>query len=80
MGVTQIWQSHLTPPSPGMDPGQQKLMRYMPLLFIAIFYRMSSGLNIYYTVSNLLTILQTKLTKAGADPAAPVAPAPKKKK
>ena len=55
-------------------------MRYMPLLFIAIFYRMSSGLNIYYTVSNLLTILQTKLTKAGADPAAPVAVAPKKKK
>jgi YidC/Oxa1 family membrane protein insertase len=84
MGASQLWQSHLTPPSPGMDPGQQKIMRYMPLLFIAIFYRMSSGLNLYYTVSNLLTIAQTKITKMGPDPASspakPAAPAPQKKK
>jgi YidC/Oxa1 family membrane protein insertase len=84
MGASQLWQSHLTPPSPGMDPSQQKMMRYMPLLFIAIFYRMSSGLNLYYTVSNLLTIAQTKMTKMGPDPAdgpaKPVAPAPQKKK
>ncbi len=25
------------PPSPGMDPGQQKIMRFMPLMFIAHF-------------------------------------------
>ena len=84
MGATQLWQSLLTPPSPGMDPGQQKIMRWMPLLFVGIFYRMSSGLNLYYTMSNLLTIAQTKMTKMGADPAAgpakPVAPAPQKKK
>ena len=84
MGASQLWQSHLTPPAPGMDPGQQKVMRYMPLLFIAIFYRMSSGLNLYYTVSNLLTIAQTKITKMGPDPAAGpaklAAPAPQKKK
>ena len=84
MGASQLWQSHLTPPSPGMDPGQQKIMRWMPLLFVGIFYRMSSGLNLYYTVSNLLTIAQTKMTKMGADPAAGparlVAPAPQKKK
>jgi hypothetical protein len=70
MGASQLWQSHLTPPAPGMDPGQQKMMRWMPLLFIGIFYRMSSGLNLYYTVSNLLTIAQTKITKMGPDPAA----------
>jgi YidC/Oxa1 family membrane protein insertase len=84
MGATQLWQSYLTPPSPGMDPGQQKIMRWMPLLFVGIFYRMSSGLNLYYTVSNLLTIAQTKMTKMGADPAASparlLAPAPQKKK
>ena len=68
MGASQLWQSHLTPPAPGMDPGQQKVMRYMPLLFIAIFYRMSSGLNLYYTVSNLLTIAQTKITKMAPIP------------
>jgi YidC/Oxa1 family membrane protein insertase len=84
MGASQLWQSHLTPPSPGMDPGQQKIMRWMPLLFVGIFYGMSSGLNLYYTVSNLLTIAQTKITKMGPDPAASpakrVAPAPQKKK
>ena len=73
----------LTPPSPGMDPGQQKIMRWMPLLFVGIFYRMSSGLNLYYTVSNLLTIAQTKITKMGPDPAAarpgPCPPLPRKR-
>jgi YidC/Oxa1 family membrane protein insertase len=63
MGATQLWQSHILPPSPGMDPGQQKIMRYMPLMFVAMFYRMSAGLTLYWTVSNLLSILQTKLTK-----------------
>jgi YidC/Oxa1 family membrane protein insertase len=84
MGASQLWQSHLTPPSPGIDPGQQKIMRWMPLLFVGIFYQMSSGLNLYYTVSNLLTIAQTKITKMGPDPAGGparnLAPAPQKKK
>jgi YidC/Oxa1 family membrane protein insertase len=85
MGATQLWQAHLTPPSPGMDESQQKIMRYMPLIFIAVFYRMASGLTLYWTVQNLLTILQTKLTKTGspAEKAAPkpgaILPAKKKK-
>ena len=70
MGATQLWQSHMTPPQPGMDPGQQRLMRFMPVIFIAFFYRMSAGLTIYWTVSNLLTIAQTYFTKMGDDPAA----------
>jgi YidC/Oxa1 family membrane protein insertase len=80
MGATQLWQSHILPPSPGMDEGQQKMMRYMPLLFVAMFYRMSSGLTLYYTLSNLLSILQTKMTRMTDDTAAkPAAVAPKKK-
>jgi YidC/Oxa1 family membrane protein insertase len=74
MGATMLWQSHLTPPSPGMDPMQQKMMRYMPLLFLFMLYNFSSGLTLYWTVQNLLSILQTKLTKT-ATPAAPTAPA-----
>lgn len=70
MGVTMLWQSHLTPPSPGMDPTQQKIMRYMPLMFIFILYRMSAGLTLYWTINNLLTIAQTKLTKASQPPTA----------
>jgi YidC/Oxa1 family membrane protein insertase len=76
MGATQLWQSHMMPPSPGMDPGQQKLMRYLPLMMIALFYRMPAALTLYWTVQNLLSILQLKLTKATGDPAAAPAPAP----
>jgi YidC/Oxa1 family membrane protein insertase len=80
MGATQLWQASMTPPQPGMDPGQQKLMRFMPVIFIAFFYNMSAGLVIYWTVSNLLTIAQTKFTKMGADPAAAIPATSGKKK
>ena len=66
MGVTMLWQARLTPPSPGMDPMQAKMMRYMPLMFIVFLYNFSAGLALYWTVQNLLTILQTKLTKTVA--------------
>jgi YidC/Oxa1 family membrane protein insertase len=85
MGGSMLWQSHLTPPSPGMDPAQQKIMRYMPLLFLVFLYNYSSGLALYWTVNNVLTVVQTKLTKMNQPPAAPAAvsvltPASKKKK
>jgi YidC/Oxa1 family membrane protein insertase len=76
MGVTQLWQAHLTPPSPGMDPGQQKIMRFMPLMFIALLYRMSAGLTLYWTVQNLLSIVQMKITKDIDVPAPAPAPVP----
>jgi len=85
MGGSMLWQSHLTPPSPGMDPTQAKMMRYMPLMFLVFLYTYSSGLALYWTVNNLLTIVQTKLTKMNQAPATPVpasvlTPASKKKK
>ncbi|MCX8108861.1 MAG: membrane protein insertase YidC, partial [Verrucomicrobiae bacterium] len=64
MGATQLWQARLTPPSPGMDPVQQKIMQYMPLIFVVMLYNFSAGLALYWTVQNLLSILQMKLTKA----------------
>src|SRR6266404_3543691 len=83
MGATMLWQARLTPPSPGMDPTQAKIMRYMPLMFMVFLYRYSAGLTLYWTVQNLLTIVQTKLTKtiAEATPAAkvPVLTPPQKK-
>jgi YidC/Oxa1 family membrane protein insertase len=72
MGVTMLWQARLTPPSPGMDPMQAKLMRYMPLMFLVILYNFSAGLALYWTVQNLLTIAQTKLTKTATAPVVPV--------
>jgi YidC/Oxa1 family membrane protein insertase len=78
MGATQIWQMSLTPPSPGMDATQQKIMKYMPLMFIVILYNFSAGLALYWTVQNLLTIAQTKLTKN--EPAVEIIPPAKKAK
>ena len=93
MGATMIWQARLTPPSPGMDPSQQAIMRYMPLMMVVFLYNFSAGLTLYWTVQNLLSIAQMKLTrtepqKGTTPPAAGAAPAqsptptipPKKKK
>lgn len=84
MGGTMLWQASLTPPSPGMDPAQQKMMKYFPLIFLFMLYNYSAGLTLYWTVQNLLSIAQMKLTKTTED-AAPAAPtpavaAPKKKR
>lgn len=78
MGATQFWQARLTPVSPGVDPVQQKLMQYMPLLFIVILYNFSAGLALYWTVQNLLSILQMKLIKNLKDPVAAPPPPPGK--
>ena len=78
MGVTMLYQARLAPASPGMDPSQQKIMKYMPLMMMVFLYNMSAGLTLYWTVQNVLTIIQTKLTKPGQDPAdaKKIAPAP----
>jgi YidC/Oxa1 family membrane protein insertase len=71
MVAVMIWQAHLQPPSPGMDPSQQKMMRYMPLMLLIFLYTYSSGMALYMTVSTLAGVVQTKLTKINP-PAAPV--------
>jgi YidC/Oxa1 family membrane protein insertase len=81
MGATMFWQAQLTPPSPGMDPTQQKIMKYMPLMFMVFLYNYSAALTLYWTTQNLLTILQTKLTKTTSPvTAAPVPAAGGKRK
>jgi YidC/Oxa1 family membrane protein insertase len=85
MGGVMVWQAHLQPPAPGMDPAQAKMMRYMPLIILVFLYKYSAGMALYMTVSNLLSILQTKLTKVNQPVAAkvtvsPLTPLSKKKK
>ncbi len=67
MGVTMIIQTRITPTSPSADEMQAKMMKYMPLIFIPILYNFSSGLTLYWTVQNILSIAQTKMTKADPD-------------
>jgi YidC/Oxa1 family membrane protein insertase len=84
MGATMLWQAHLTPPSPGMDPAQAKMMRYMPLIFMVFLYNFSAGLTLYWTVQNLLSILQAKLIKMMPEvttaPSGPVLTGPPKRR
>lgn len=80
MGATQLWQARLTPPSPGMDPVQQKIMQYMPLIFVIMLYNFSAGLALYWTIQNLLSILQMRLTKALPQPEPAPAPLPARKR
>lgn len=63
MGVTMLIQARLTPPAAGVDPMQANMMRYMPLMFVAFLYNFSSALTMYWTFQNVLSIVQTRLTK-----------------
>lgn len=59
---TMLWQQRLNPSS-GMDPQQEKMMAFMPIVFGFVFYNLPSGLVIYWTLSNLLTIIHQLLIK-----------------
>ncbi len=77
---TSLWMSSLTPVSPQMDPVQQKMMKFMPVFFVVFLYDYSSGLTLYWTVQNLLSVLQTKLTKMNdAKVTPPLAPVDKRR-
>ncbi|MBK1879482.1 membrane protein insertase YidC [Pelagicoccus mobilis] len=59
----QMW----TMPTPSVDNAQAKMMKFMPFIFFPFTYTFSSGLVLYWTVSNVFTIGQQWLTKRGAD-------------
>ena len=56
--VTQFLTQRLTPPSPGVDPSQQKMMMFMPLVLGFMFYYASAGLVLYWLTGNLVAIVQ----------------------
>ena len=54
-----LWLSmSLAPPTPGMDPTQQKIMQYMPLIFTFFLAHSAAGLVIYWSWSSVFTIVQ----------------------
>ncbi len=56
MAVTMIFQSKMTM----QDPKQKAMVYIMPIFMLLIFNQFSSGLNLYYTLFNLFTIIQQK--------------------
>ena len=60
MGLTMLLQQKLTPSSG--DPQQKRMMMFMSAFFIFLFYGMPSGLTLYWTVNQILSIGQTLVT------------------
>lgn len=56
MGVSMFVQQKLNPPPP--DPMQAKIMMSLPFVFTIFFSFFPSGLVLYWTVNNLLSITQ----------------------
>ncbi len=73
MTATMVLQQRMTP-SAG-DPQQQKMMAFMPVMMLFIFYNMPSALVLYWTVSQGLSILQLFLQQRKDRLTTAVAPA-----
>jgi YidC/Oxa1 family membrane protein insertase len=67
MGATQFVQTKMAPATG--DPTQQKMMLFMPLIFMTMFIWAPSGLVLYWTVSNLWAIGQQAVTNRLIGPA-----------
>lgn len=64
MAVSMFFQSKMTI----TDPKQKQIMLIMPIMMLLFFNRFPSGLTLYYTLFNVLTILQQRLIKPNDDP------------
>lgn len=60
MGITMYLQQHLTPTAFN-DPIQEKIFKFLPLIFTIFFITFPSGLVLYWFVNNVFSILQQLL-------------------
>lgn len=67
MAGTMFLQMSMMPVSPTADPAQQKIFKFLPFLFLLFLYNFSSGLVLYWTVQNILTIVQQKIINSQPD-------------
>ena len=61
MTLLMIFQQHITPMSG--DPMQKKMMMWMPVVMLLLFYDLPSGLTLYWSVSNIFSIIQLLIQK-----------------
>lgn len=74
MGLTMFLQMSMMPVNPSADPAQQKIFKFLPFIFLVFLYNFSSGLVLYWTMQNILTIIQQKIINSQPDePLKPVA-------
>ncbi len=58
MILSSFLMQKMTPMSAGVDPAQQRMMQFMPLMYGFFFWPASSGLVLYWLTSNLVGIFQ----------------------
>ena len=78
MGTTNLWLMRMTPKTG--DSTQQKVMMFMPLIFLFFCYNFAAALALYYTTQNLFTILQLYQNRKLPAPVLEKVAAPGKKK
>ncbi len=67
-----FFTQHLTPPAPGMDPTQQKMMKAMPVIFGVILAFLPAGLVLYQVANGALGLIQqTYMLRKYADKPSP---------
>jgi YidC/Oxa1 family membrane protein insertase len=57
MAILMYFSTKMTPQTT-IDPSQQRMMSFMPLMMAAFFFNLSSGLNLYMFTSNLIAVGQ----------------------
>ncbi|MCG9698132.1 membrane protein insertase YidC [Shewanella sp. Isolate11] len=67
MGVSMFLMQKMQPMAPTMDPMQQKMMQWMPVVFTVFFLWFPAGLVLYWLVGNLVAITQQKIIYAGLE-------------
>jgi YidC/Oxa1 family membrane protein insertase len=63
MVVTNFLQMKLTPQPQSVDKAQQRMMMFMPLIFLFICYNFASALALYWTTQNIYSILQAQIQR-----------------
>ncbi|MBA2742777.1 MAG: membrane protein insertase YidC, partial [Chthoniobacterales bacterium] len=76
MGASNVWLMRMTPKTG--DTTQQRVMMFMPLIFLFFCYNFAAALALYYTTQNLFTILQLWHNQRQPAPVLEVAPTPKR--
>ena len=78
MAATMLWSMALQPKSG--DQMQQRVMMFVPLIFISFCYNFASALALYWTVQNIFSIVQLYVTRNQTAPVPQIVQAQKSKR
>jgi len=69
MTVSTIISTKITSPAGGQEqmPGMKTMMYMMPVMFMLILNNFSAGLTYYYFLANVITIIQTQVSRRFVD-------------